>query len=126
MKSLNEPIQYLKSVGPKRAASFAKVGIKTVKDLLYYFPSKYLDRTTLLSSSEAYNIVERGYDGEITVIGKVTSKEKRVFNRKEILKVAMRDMDGFFECVWFQRAKYFENKFDEGEVFAVSAKPSIS
>ncbi|HPI37516.1 MAG TPA: ATP-dependent DNA helicase RecG [Ignavibacteriaceae bacterium] len=126
MKSLNEPIQYLKSVGPKRAASFTKVGIKTVKDLLYYFPSKYLDRTTLLSSSEAYNIVERGYDGEITVIGKVTSKEKRIFNRKEILKVAMRDREGFFECVWFQGAKYFENKFDEGEVFAVSAKPSIS
>lgn len=126
MKSLNEPIQYLKSVGPKRAASFTKVGIKTVKDLLYYFPSKYLDRTTLLSSSEAYNIVESGYDGEITVIGKVTSKEKRIFNRKEILKVAMRDRDGFFECVWFQGAKYFENKFDEGEVFAVSAKPSIS
>lgn len=126
MKSLNEPIQYLKSVGPKRAASFTKVGIKTVKDLLYYFPSKYLDRTTLLSSSEAYNIVESGYDGEITVIGKVTLKEKRIFNRKEILKVAMRDRDGFFECVWFQGAKYFENKFDEGEVFAVSAKPSIS
>lgn len=126
MKSLNEPIQYLKSVGPKRAASFTKVGVKTVKDLLYYFPSKYLDRTTLLSSNEAYNIVESGYDGEITVIGKVTSKEKRIFNRKEILKVAMRDRDGFFECVWFQGAKYFENKFDEGEVFAVSAKPSIS
>ena len=45
-KILSEPVQYLKSVGPKRAEAFRKIGIVTVKDLLFYFPSRHLDRTT--------------------------------------------------------------------------------
>lgn len=38
-------IRYLKGVGEKRAELFAKKGIKTVEDLLYYFPRSHEDRT---------------------------------------------------------------------------------
>ena len=37
-------IRYLKGVGEKRAELFAKKGIKTVEDLLYYFPRSHEDR----------------------------------------------------------------------------------
>ena len=41
---LNLPIQYLKTVGPQRALILQKLGIYTIRDLLYHFPYRYEDR----------------------------------------------------------------------------------
>ena len=41
---LQTPLQYLKGVGPKRAADLQRVGLATVEDLLYRFPLRYEDR----------------------------------------------------------------------------------
>ena len=123
---LDQSVQYLKSVGPKRAETFAKVGINNIHDLIYYFPSRHLDRTTLLTAAKAYGYLMNGYDGELTVIGKVFEKEKKKFGKREILKVQFRDSTGFFECVWFRGTKYFYSVFNEGDTFAVSAKPDKS
>lgn len=123
---LNFSIQYLKSIGPKRAESFRRIGIQTIRDLLFYFPSRHLDRTTTLSAAKAFSYTVNGYDGEVTVIGKVEDKEKRIFHRKEILKVQFRDSSGYFECIWFQAAKYFFEIFKIGDIYAVSGKASIS
>ncbi len=124
--TLDDSVQYLKSVGPKRAESFSKIGIKTIRDLLFYFPSRHLDRTTVLTAAKAYGYLMNGYDGELTVIGKVFEKEKKRFGKKEVLKVQFRDETGFFECVWFHATKYFYSVFNEGEVFAISSKPDKS
>ena len=67
-----------------------------------------------------------GYDGELTVIGKVFEKEKKKFGKKEVLKVQFRDETGFFECVWFHATKYFYSVFNEGDLFAISSKPDKS
>ena len=42
---LDSPIRYLKGVGEKRASEFAKKGIHTVGDLLYFFPRSHEDRS---------------------------------------------------------------------------------
>ena len=123
---LKQSVQYLKSVGPKRAEAFKKIGIETIYDILFFFPSKHLDRTTTISSSKAYGYFMNGYDGELTIIAKVADKEVRRFGRREILKVQFRDSSGFFECIWFQGAKYFYSVFNEGDFFAISGKPEIS
>ncbi len=125
-KILKQSVQFIKSVGPKRAEAFGKIGINTIRDLLFYFPSRHLDRTTTLNVSKAYGFLIDGFNGEITIVGKVVEKEKLNFGRKELLKVQMRDSTGFFECVWFQGIKYFSNIFNIGEIFAVSGKPVIS
>jgi len=124
--NLEDSVQYLKSVGPKRAESFSKIGIRTIRDLLYYFPSRHLDRTTVLTAAKAYGYLMNGYEGELTVIGKVFEKEKKRFGKKEVLKVQFRDETGFFECVWFHATKYFYSVFNEGETFAISSKPDKS
>lgn len=123
---LEQSVQYLKSVGPKRAEAFRKIGIKTIRDILFYFPSRHLDRTTTLSSAKAFNYITNGYDGELTIIAKVEDKERRRFNRRDIMKVQFRDSSGFFECIWYQGAKYFYDVFNEGDFFAVSGKPTIT
>ena len=43
---LQSPLQYLKGVGPRRAADLERVGLHTVEDLLYRFPIRYEDRGT--------------------------------------------------------------------------------
>ncbi|MCL2851622.1 MAG: ATP-dependent DNA helicase RecG [Defluviitaleaceae bacterium] len=45
MIKLTDPVTSLKNVGGKRAASLAKLGIRTVSDLVRHLPRKYLDRT---------------------------------------------------------------------------------
>ena len=122
---LEQSVQYVKSVGPKRAESFNKIGIRTIRDLLFYFPSRHLDRTTVLTAAKAYGYVLNGYDGEVTIIAKVVSKEKRRFGKKEILKVQFNDSTGFFACVWFQSIKYFYSVFNEDDIIAISSKPEI-
>ncbi|MEE9450687.1 MAG: ATP-dependent DNA helicase RecG [Ignavibacteriaceae bacterium] len=122
---LEQSVQFIKSVGPKRAESFKKIGINTVRDLLFYFPSRHLDRTTMLTAAKAYGYVKNGYDGEVTVIATVVDKEKKRFGKKELLIVHLKDSTGFFECVWFQGIKYFYSVFNEGDIFAISSKPEI-
>lgn len=125
-KILEQSVQYLKIVGPKRAESFKKIGIKTIRDLLFYFPSRHLDRTNVLTAAKAYSYVMNGYDGEVTIIAKVDDKDKRRFGKKELLKVQFGDSTGFIECVWFQGIKYFYSIFNEGDIFAISSKPEIN
>lgn len=124
--SLTQSVRYLNSVGEKRAKAFSDIGINSIYDLLYYFPSRYLDRSTLIDSNKVFKYINNGYDGEVTIIGKVTDKEVVRYHRKQFFKVSFVDNEGTFDCVWFQGIKYFKNKFNPGEFYAVSAKPSIT
>src|SRR5437870_4363627 len=42
--AIDSELTYLKGVGPKRAEALARLGLRTVYDLLYYFPFRYEDR----------------------------------------------------------------------------------
>lgn len=50
---LDDSITYLSGVGPKRAELFNKLGVRTVKDLLYHLPRSYMDFTSPVSINEA-------------------------------------------------------------------------
>ncbi len=51
--NLGDSITYLKGVGPVRAENYKKLGVLTVKDLLYHFPRGYIDLSTPLSIKDA-------------------------------------------------------------------------
>jgi ATP-dependent DNA helicase RecG len=123
---LDSSVQYLKSVGPKRAESFQKIGIATIRDLLFYFPTRYLDRRTIINSVKAAKYLIDGYEGEVTILGKVVNSEVIRYGKKQLFKVSMKDNAGFYECVWFQGVKFFKDKFQPGEQYAISAKPVLT
>ena len=50
---LEKPMTYLKGVGPKRAETYEKMGIKTVYDLLCHYPRDYIDLTVTTPISDA-------------------------------------------------------------------------
>jgi len=124
--NISDSIQFLPGVGPKRLQSFASVGIKTIEDLLYFFPSKYLDRTKILTAVKITRLVINGYDGEVTIVGQVIDKEEIRYGKRQIFKVKFKDSSGFFECVWFSGIKYFKTLFKENEHYAISAKPVLT
>lgn len=123
---LENSVQFLKSIGPKRAESFANFGIKTIRDIMFYFPTRHLDRRTTINSGKAYTYLLDGFEGEITIVASVVSKEIIRYSRKELFKVQFRDAAGFFECVWFQSINYFYDVFNAGDIFALSGKPTLT
>lgn len=123
---LQNSIQYIKSVGPKRAESFRKIGLNTIKDLLFYFPYKHLDRSSILSTYDVVKIASGGFDGEVTILGKVIDSELIRYGKKQLLKVQFKDQHGYFECVWFQGIKFFKDTFHSGDTYAISSKPVLT
>src|SRR5690606_1244566 len=54
--TLATPLQYLKGLGPARAAAFARKGILTLQDALYYFPRRYEDRRRLCEPKDLISL----------------------------------------------------------------------
>ena len=42
---LQSPVQFVKGIGPRKAAELATAGVSTVEDLLLHLPMRYEDRT---------------------------------------------------------------------------------
>ena len=96
--TLTSPIQYVKKVGPKRAELFARLGINTVEDLLWFVPRRYEDRTQLKSIDQL-----REGDTE-TIVGEVVaSGEVKTRSRLKIFQAAVRDDTGVIYVTWFNQ-----------------------
>ncbi len=119
------PLQYLKGVGPKRAAALKEIGLLTVRDLLGYYPYGYLDRSTIVRIADLKNHVESGKP--VTVIGEVYRQEGRRSKRtrKLIYFLTVRDGNDYLACVWFERAEWYKDAFEPGELLALSARPTF-
>ncbi|MFA5411412.1 MAG: ATP-dependent DNA helicase RecG [Candidatus Omnitrophota bacterium] len=109
-KRLDTPIQYLKGVGPKRAKLFARRGINSIEDLLYYFPRRYEDR-------RKFSPVAQLKEGEgQTIKARILRRaERRSFKRRgfSIMEVTAGDGSGKVFCVWFNQP-YLKEYFKPG------------
>jgi len=101
VQKLTLPVSTLKGVGPKRAAFFARKGISTILDLLFFTPIRYEDRTKITPIQE----VQEGTP--VQVQGKVVScKEERFFrSRKKMFRIMIRDEGAGLELLWFNYKK---------------------
>lgn len=103
-------VQSIKGVGPKTAATLEKAGIRTVRDLLYYFPRDYENYNQATSISQVT-------PGKIIVKGKI-SQLKTNYGRRHnftITEGVVSDSTGNIRVVWFNqpyRAKAFDSKKD--------------
>ncbi|MHC4870496.1 MAG: ATP-dependent DNA helicase RecG [Planctomycetota bacterium] len=111
MTELNDSVQFIKGVGPARAADFSKLDINTVKDLLFTFPRKTSDRSNIITIKEAGNCLGTDVVLKVTAIDSKTRK----FSRKSITTVLFSDDTGEIEGVWFNTG-WIEDKFDGSEV----------
>ncbi len=101
ISKLENSIKFLKGVGPERAKLFNKLGIKTIKDLLTYFPKRYEDRRT-------YKKIAQLIDGEtVTVSGFVEMSEVIQLTPKlAIFKIAISDSTGIIYATFYKKPNY--------------------
>ena len=114
-------IKYLQGVGPQRATMLNKeLNIYSLRDLLYYFPYKYVDRSRL------YYIHE--IDGNMPYIqlkGQILSFETVGEGRQRRLVAHFSDGTGVVDLVWFQGIKYLMGRYKAHEDYIVFGKPTV-
>ena len=122
LKFLETEIQYASGIGPRRAAKLiAELNIRTVRDLLEYYPRDYLDRGHFRS------IYEVGRTGEYeTIQGVVVNQSQFTPSRKgakSIGRIAVYDQAGVAQLVNFgRRIGYLKNLLKVGTPVVVSGK----
>lgn len=119
------PLQYVKGIGPKRAAALQEIGIRSITDLLYYFPRGYLDRSTIVRIADLKGHVQRGEP--VTIFAEVFRQEARRARRtnRMIFFLTVKDESGFLTCVWFEGFQWYKDAFEKGEFLALSAVPTV-
>lgn len=115
---IEEPISTLPGLGQVKAALLEKeLDIKTIRDLIYHFPYRYIDKTIVRTIREAaanedYALIE-GVLGQFYVQG--AGPKKR-------LTAILRDDSGSVELIWFQGQKWIQEIMIPGRRYSVYGK----
>ena len=97
---LSTPLQFLKGVGPRKAADFKRASLVTVEDLLYRLPFRYEDR------SHMQPIASLRPGAKAAVLGTIRSASVRVTRRRgfKIFHAIVNDGSGAIRCTWMNQA----------------------
>ncbi len=98
--SLSTPLQFLKGVGPRKAADLARAGLLTVEDLLYRLPFRYEDR------SKMQPIASLRPGNKAAVLGEIKSANLAITRRRgfKIFHAIVADSSGAVRCTWMNQA----------------------
>lgn len=116
MEELNKDVQYVKGIGPKRAYKLNKLGIFTLKDLIYYFPRQFEDRNNLKKIAQLDNDEKATIKAVIT--GIETSSPKKGMT---LTKVCVKDETSCAKLVFFNQP-HIKNAFRVGDMVLVFGK----
>ena len=104
-----ESINSISGLGPKTksAAALNKIGIFTIADLLFHFPTSYTDRTNIIHIGDLTPL----YEGtEVTISGIITSTKLDSRPRGSIFQVTLSDGTGYIRLSFFNFKKYYRGK----------------
>jgi ATP-dependent DNA helicase RecG len=99
MINLDTPIPELPKVGKTQIQALARVEVKTVRDLLFYFPFRYLDFSKFSKIADAK-------PGEIiTLRVKIKSIQARFSfkTRRSLCEAVVSDDSGSLKVIWFNQ-----------------------
>jgi ATP-dependent DNA helicase RecG len=115
--ALSAPVTVLQGVGPRYAQNLARLGLRTLRDLLYYFPRRYDDYTQLKP------INRLGYGEEVTVIGTVQNITTRNIRggKDQIVEAVLSDGTGALRINWFNQA-WIARRLLQGAHIVISGK----
>ena len=119
-KFLNTPIDYLKGVGPNRSEILKKeFQIFTFKDLLFFFPYRYIDRTKFYK----INDIEKS-NSDVQIIGKFIEFQFHNNFKKNRLVGVFSDGENKIEIVWFRGIKWIEKSIKLNKDYVLYGKPN--
>ena len=96
---LQTPLQFLKGVGPRRAADLAHAGLTTIEDLLYRFPLRYEDRSHLQT------IASLRPGQPVSIAGRIVHCGLRATRRPgfRIFEALVKDDSGTLRVTWLNQ-----------------------
>ncbi|MCI7260386.1 MAG: ATP-dependent DNA helicase RecG [Selenomonadales bacterium] len=118
---LSDSIQYVKGVGPKKKVELNRLGIKTVYDLLTYYPRTYEDQSVLTK------IADLKAGCQATVAGVIVNVSDRQGGRRgmTIITALIGDGSGLLQITWFNQ-KYLKKQLKPGSRVFVTGKVSYA
>lgn len=118
---LDQRLQFLPGVGPEKANILqAELDIRTVRDLLLYFPYRYVDRSVIYRICELTN--DMPY---VQLRGKVLSASEEGLGRSRRYEASFSDDSGIVKLVWFAGINYIKKTVVPGREFVVLGKPVL-
>jgi ATP-dependent DNA helicase RecG len=118
---LKTPVEYLKGIGPQRAASLKKeLGIATYQDLLTHFPFRYIDRTRFYKIRELNDTLPY-----VQLVARVVSREIVGEKSARRLVAQVKDDTGSMELVWFQGIRWADQLVKAGSAYVIFGKPNL-
>src|SRR5690606_5309770 len=114
------PIEFLKGVGPQRAAQLNReLSIFTYGDLIQHYPFRYEDRTRFYSIRDITD--EMQY---VQVKGTITRVELQGEGRRKRLTALFKDDSGQLDLVWFQGINWIAERLKPNVRYTVFGKPT--
>lgn len=120
-EKLHTEIKFLPGVGPKRAELLNKeLGIFTFRDLLYYFPYRYIDRTKFYSINELTPdlpyVQIKGRFASFSLQGPPRGKKRLI--------AEFYDDTGRINILWFKGYKWIPESYQTEREYILFGKPT--
>ena len=114
-------IRFLPGVGEQRASLLgSELNIRSLYDLLYYFPYKYIDRSRVFKVNEL-----GGHLQHVQLVGEIRSFEELGEGASRRLVAHFTDGTAFVDLVWFKGIKFVKNRYSLNKQYVVFGKPSM-
>ena len=117
MPELTTDIRYIKGIGEKRAEALGRLGIRTLGDLLCYFPRDYEDRTAVRPIAELL-------PDETACVRAMVAAEPRLTHIRrgmDLVKLRIVDESGGAEVTFFNQS-YVRDRLIPGETYIFYGK----
>ncbi|MBQ4338141.1 MAG: ATP-dependent DNA helicase RecG [Clostridia bacterium] len=121
MFSTQTDIKYLKGVGEKRAKQLAKLGVFTVRDLLYLFPRVYEDQSKIVPIAQA----ELNENVSIRAMVCRACTEYKVRKGMTLYKTKITDGESMVNLTFFNN-KYAAMQLEQGEEYIFFGKITLN
>lgn len=118
---LLDSVKEIKGIGSKKAEHLEKLGIRTVEEMLLFFPRDYEDRRKTVKIGDAAE------GSTVLIKGKadIVAADRYRYGGKQRLRLLVTDDTGSLEVVFFN-AKYVKDKFKTGEDYVFYGKISMN
>lgn len=118
---LDLPLDAISGIGPRFTAKLKRLGIVTVKDLLWHFPSRYEDFTKIYQIGE----LEPGQQATVQGVVEDVNVRRTWHKHLTIVEASISDGSGAIRAVWFNQP-YIKNLLRPGRMANFSGKVALS
>jgi len=130
MLPLDTPLFRIKGITPRFFSLLQKLGLNTVRHLLYYFPIRYEDYSKIIKIEEVESLVRNSKErssGPATIcatVKKISSRQSWTNRKLTIVEAILEDETGTIEAVWFNQP-FITKMLKEGTEVSIAGSATL-